>query len=100
VIVKQVSPANFKPFPLCWFETIPATFGGYLPQALATRAYKVAPPPLVISQNGLDGIQDGIDLMRAVAEKGQEGVKEALSRAVTGKEKGMPSVIKLVVERA
>jgi hypothetical protein len=95
--VKQ--PTSFKPFPDCWLETLPATFGGYLAEALAKGAYKVAPPPLVVSKKGLEGIQEAVDLQRIIAEKGQEGVKEAISRVKGGEEEDRISPIKLVVER-
>ncbi|PCG94799.1 Alcohol dehydrogenase superfamily, zinc-type [Penicillium occitanis (nom. inval.)] len=64
VNVKQPTAENFKPSPDCWFETTPAAFGGYLPEALASRAYRVAPPPLVVNRNGLEGIQEAIDLVK------------------------------------
>jgi hypothetical protein len=100
VDVKQPAPANLKPFPHCWFETTPATFGGYLPEALAKGAYKIAPPPLVVNRKGLEGIQEVVDLQRVIAEKGQEGIREAVNRAKGGMEEGDVSPIKLVVERA
>lgn len=86
------------PFPDCWFETEQATFGGYLPEALAKGAYKVAPPPLVVNRNGLEGLQEGIDIMRAISEKGDAGVKKAIEKAGNGVNKDM-TVIKVVVER-
>lgn len=36
--------------------TLPATFGGYLLEALAKGVYKVAPPPEVVNRKGVDGI--------------------------------------------
>lgn len=99
VVVKQPTAENFKPFPDCWFETTFATFGGYLPKALASGAYKVAPPALVVNRMGLEGIQEAIDLMRVVAEKGQEGIKEAIDRIKGGMKDDKISAIKLVVER-
>lgn len=86
------------PFPDCWFETEQATFGGYLPEALAKGAYKVAPPPLVVNRKGLEGLQEGIDIMRAISEKGDAGVKKAIEKAENGVNKDM-TVIKVVVER-
>ena len=62
--MKQPTAENFQPPPDCWFETTTATFGGYLPEALARGDYKVAPPPLVVNRNGLEGIQEAIDLMK------------------------------------
>jgi hypothetical protein len=99
VEIKQLTPDKFVPFPDCWFETTRATFGGYLLEALAKGAYKVAPPPLVINRKGLEGLQEGIDVMRTVSEKGQEGVKEAFERAKDDKKEEKISVIKVVVER-
>jgi hypothetical protein len=99
VDIKQLTPDKFVPFPDCWFETTQATFGGYLPEALAKGAYKVAPQPLVINRKGLEGLQEGIDVMRAVSQKGQEGVKEAFERAKDGRKEVKISVIKVVVEQ-
>jgi hypothetical protein len=96
VDVKQ--RASFKPFPDCWFVTLPATFGAYLPEALAKGAYKVAPKPLVVGTKGLDGIQEAVDLQRVITEKGQEGIKEAMGR-VGRMEGDRVSPVKLVVER-
>lgn len=90
---------SLKPFPDCWFETVPATFGGYLPEALARGAYQVAPPPLVVNRKGLEGIQEVIDLQRLIAEKGHEGVKEVINRVKGGIDEGEISPVKLVVER-
>lgn len=64
VNVKQPTAGNFKPFPDCWFETKLATFGGYLPEALANGTYKITPPPLVVNKRGLAGIQEAIDRMK------------------------------------
>lgn len=99
VDVKQPTAENFIPFPDCWFETTLATFGGYLPEALAKGAYKVAPSPLVVNRKGLEGIQEAIDLMRVVSEKGQEGIKETIDRMKEGMKEDKISAIKLVVER-
>ena len=96
--IKQLTPDKFVPFPDCWFETEQATFGGFLPEAIAKGAYKVAPPPLVVNRKGLEGIQEAIDIMRAVSEKGQKGVKEAIEKAEDGVKEDM-KVIKVVVER-
>ena len=52
-------------------ETIPVTFGGYLVDALAKGAYKVAPPPQVTPTKGLEGIQEGLDILK----KGVSAVK-------------------------
>lgn len=98
--VKQPTAGNIKPFPQCWFETTRATFGGYLAEALASRAYKVAPAPLVVNTKGLDGVQEAVDLMRVVGQKGWEGIRDFLDRAgkegVQGEKMGP---VKLVVER-
>lgn len=96
--IKQLAPDKMVPFPDCWFETEQATFGGYLPEALAKGAYKVAPPPLVVNRKGLEGLQEGIDIMRAISEKGDAGVKKAIEKAENGVNRDM-TVIKVVVER-
>ena len=97
--VKQPKAADFKPFPDCWFETVPATFGRYLPESLANGAYKIAPTPLVINRRGLEGIQEAVDLMRVITEKGQEEVRETIARMEEDGEENRVSPIKLVVER-
>ncbi|ETS86512.1 hypothetical protein PFICI_00340 [Pestalotiopsis fici W106-1] len=99
VDIKQLTPETIVPFPKCWFETTKATFEGYLPEALAKVVYKVAPPPLVVNRKGLEGIQEAIDIQRAISERGQEGVKEAFERAEDGFKQERTSVIKVVVER-
>jgi hypothetical protein len=45
-------------------ETLPATFGGYLPEALAKGVYKVAPPPQIVNRKGLEGVQEALDLVK------------------------------------
>ncbi|OIW22669.1 GroES-like protein [Coniochaeta ligniaria NRRL 30616] len=45
-------------------ETLPATFGGYLPEALAKGVYKIAPPSQVVNRQGLEGIQEALDLIK------------------------------------
>ncbi|OTA58803.1 GroES-like protein [Hypoxylon sp. EC38] len=45
-------------------EILPATFGGFLVEALAKGAYKVAPPPEVVSRKGLEGIQEALDILK------------------------------------
>ena len=99
VQIKQLTPGQFVPFPDCWFETTPATFGGFLPEALAEGTYRVAPPPLVVNRKGLEGIQEAIDIMRAVSKKGREGVKDAIESVNGGIKEEEISVIKVVVER-
>ncbi|RAL09577.1 zinc-binding alcohol dehydrogenase family protein [Aspergillus homomorphus CBS 101889] len=47
-----------------YHETNPATFAGYLPEALAKGAYKVAPPPEVVPTKGLEGIQEALDSVK------------------------------------
>jgi hypothetical protein len=64
VNVKQPTAENFKPSPDCWFETTPATFGGYLSEALVGGNYMIAPPPLVVNRKGLGGLQEAIDMMK------------------------------------
>ena len=41
-----------------------AIFEDFLPKALARGVYKVAPEPLMIGTKGLDGIQEGLDVLR------------------------------------
>ncbi|KAI1179081.1 GroES-like protein [Nemania sp. FL0916] len=50
--------------PEAFAETLPATFGGYLPEALAKGVYKIAPPPRVANKKGLDGIQEAMDILK------------------------------------
>lgn len=99
VDIKQLTPDKFVPFPDCWLETTRATFEGYLPEALSKGAYKVAPAPLVINRKGVEGLQEGIDMMRAVSEKGLEGVKQAVKHAADGAPDETVTVVKVVVER-
>ncbi|KAA8645830.1 hypothetical protein EYZ11_010710 [Aspergillus tanneri] len=47
-----------------YHETNPATFAGYLPEALAAGVYKVAPVPDVVPTKGLEGIQEALDLLK------------------------------------
>lgn len=63
-------------WPDVWFEITDATFGGYLPEALAKGVYKIAPPPQVVNTKGLEGIQEAIDLMK----KGVSGTKLVVER--------------------
>lgn len=49
---------------IIYYETNDATFAKFLPEALAKGVYKVAPSPEVIETKGLEGIQEGIDLLR------------------------------------
>lgn len=51
--------------PDAFAETLPATFGGYLAEALEKGVYKIAPPPRVVNKKGLEGIQEALDLMKA-----------------------------------
>jgi hypothetical protein len=51
--------------PDAFAETLQATFGGYLPEALAKGMYKIAPPPQVVNRRGLEGIQEALDLIKA-----------------------------------
>lgn len=99
VDIRQLAPDKLVPFPNACFETTHATFGRFLPEALAKGAYKVAPPPLIVNRKGLDGVQEAIDIMRVVSEKGQEGVKEAIECVNDGMIKQKTSLIKVVVER-
>lgn len=43
---------------------LPATFGGFLPEALAKGVYKAAPPPEVVATKGLDGIQEALNVLK------------------------------------
>ncbi|KAL8670471.1 MAG: hypothetical protein Q9168_004995 [Polycauliona sp. 1 TL-2023] len=45
-------------------EISDATFGKFLPSALAANKYKVAPRPEVVSRKGVEGIQAGLDVLR------------------------------------
>ena len=45
-------------------EIMPKIFGEFLPQALASGTYQVAPEPLVVEARGLEGIQEGMDILR------------------------------------
>ncbi|KAK3376462.1 hypothetical protein B0T24DRAFT_592131 [Lasiosphaeria ovina] len=99
VDVRQPTAATFKPFPDAWFEMTPATFEGYLSEALSRGAFKVAPPLLVVNRKGLDGIQEAVDLIRVVSERGLDGIKEAVDRASEGGRGDGISAVKLVVER-
>lgn len=51
--------------PDAFAETLPATFGGYLVEALAKGVYKIAPPPQVVNNKGIDGIQEALDELKA-----------------------------------
>jgi hypothetical protein len=98
VNIKQLTVDNFKPFPDCWLETTLASFGGYLPEALSKGTYKVAPPPLVVNRKGLEGIQEAIDLMRDISEKGLQSAIEDIHRIKRDIKEDNISAIKLVVE--
>lgn len=45
-------------------DILPATWGGFLPQALETGQYKIAPSPEIIPTKGLEGIQVALDLLK------------------------------------
>ena len=47
-----------------WLEANAATFGGFLPEALAKGQYKVAPAPEVVPTKGLEGIQEALDMLK------------------------------------
>jgi hypothetical protein len=98
-VVKQPAPENFKPFPDCWFETRQATLGGYLPEALAKGVYQLAPPPLVVNNEGLEGIQAAVDVMRVLSENGLDAIKEVVYSMKGGVKGNEMTPIKLVVER-
>lgn len=45
-------------------EILPATFGGFLPEALEKGVYQVAPPPEVVATRGLEGVQVALDTLK------------------------------------
>ncbi|KAI4263616.1 MAG: hypothetical protein L6R42_001240 [Xanthoria sp. 1 TBL-2021] len=47
-----------------YHEISPATFGGFLPDTFANDAYKVAPKPEFVPTKGIEGIQEGLDVLR------------------------------------
>ncbi|KAI4862984.1 GroES-like protein [Hypoxylon rubiginosum] len=47
-----------------YYDTTSVIFGGFLPEALASGGYKVAPRPEVVSRAGVDGIQEALDILR------------------------------------
>ncbi|KAG9569125.1 hypothetical protein KCU71_g2384, partial [Aureobasidium melanogenum] len=47
-----------------YYETNPATFGGFMAEALANGVYKVAPSPEVVKTKGVEGIQEGLDILK------------------------------------
>jgi NADPH:quinone reductase-like Zn-dependent oxidoreductase len=100
VSVKQPSAENLKPFPLCWFETTAATFEGYMAEALAAGVYVTAPPPLVVNSNGLQGIQEAVDIMRAISQKGGESTQDISDREKKIAEEATAFPQKLVVEQS
>jgi hypothetical protein len=50
--------------PDAFAETLPATFAGYLVDALASGVYKVAPPPKVVNSKSVEGIQEAMDIIK------------------------------------
>jgi hypothetical protein len=50
--------------PEAFAETMPITFGGFVPEALAKGLYKVAPTPQVVPTKGLEGIQEALDILK------------------------------------
>lgn len=68
---------------LIYRETSKATFEGFLPEALAEGAYKVAPAPEVVQTRGLEGIQEALNMLkRGVSAK--KVVIEAKCRDLPG----------------
>ncbi|KAK8016720.1 hypothetical protein PG993_014909, partial [Apiospora rasikravindrae] len=51
--------------PDAFAETLPATFGSCLPEALGKGVYKIAPPPQVVNRKGLGGVQEALDILKA-----------------------------------
>ncbi|KAK1759123.1 chaperonin 10-like protein [Echria macrotheca] len=100
VEIRRPPPGTIPRFPDYWFETTAATFGGYLPNALAKGTYKAAPAPLVVNEKGLDGIQEAIDCQRLISQNGQEGFNEVIGRVSQNATTEMTMPVKLVVERA
>ena len=45
-------------------EVAPGIYGSFLPDALRLGKYKVAPEPLIVGTKGLEGIQEGYDILR------------------------------------
>lgn len=45
-------------------EIGPMIFEKFLPQALARGSYKAAPEPMVLEKKGLEGIQEGLNILR------------------------------------
>lgn len=45
-------------------EIAPMIFGEFLPQALKMGVYKVAPEPLVVGRESLEGLQEGFEVLR------------------------------------
>ncbi|KAF2813808.1 NAD(P)-binding protein [Mytilinidion resinicola] len=45
-------------------EVSPATFGGFLPEALEMGVYQVAPRPQVVETRGLEGVQVALDVLK------------------------------------
>jgi hypothetical protein len=39
-------------------------WGNFLPEALFQKKYLIAPEPVVIEQKGLEGIQEGLNMLR------------------------------------
>jgi hypothetical protein len=78
---------------------LPATFEGYLVEALARGVYKVAPRPLVVNSNGLEGIQEAIDLMRELGKKGSGANTDVIPRGEVKGTKDKNSPFKVVVQR-
>ena len=98
--MRQPTPDKLKPFPQCWFETSLATFEGYLPLAVAKGVYKVAPSPLIVNKKGLEGIQEGVKIMRGLSENDQEVIKDVLHRIQGDREEKEMSPVKIVITRS
>ncbi|KAI9725403.1 MAG: hypothetical protein M1828_003253 [Chrysothrix sp. TS-e1954] len=45
-------------------ETFLATFGGFLPEALASGVYKTAPSAEIVRTKGFEGIEEGLNILR------------------------------------
>ncbi|KAI0386969.1 GroES-like protein [Hypomontagnella monticulosa] len=61
VVAKFVYDANPKGF---YYDTCAVLFREFLPQALATGEYQIAPKPEVVNTRGVEGIQEALDILK------------------------------------
>ena len=64
VEAKMVFGTSGDDFMNIYGDILPATFGGFLPDALANGVYKVAPVPEVQPTRGVEGIQKALDVLK------------------------------------